>query len=351
MNNMYEFIRLGRELSKLEVALAYALVPAVLTLGPTADVFRANARRQFLLFALVVQFPTLLTSKMSYVDIGWPTGLVVLAATAFFDSAGWFPRRALVTGMCAFHGARMALAALYFFFPYNFPNGDLPRYQHAKHRFITIDGGDPKLWPIKQQFETLAQAFANSFVLAVPILLTASNPATSFHPVELVGAALWCASWVFESIADGQKLKFLLANKETELMNPKNKHVLGMPPFDTSEYWCWTATRHPNYLGEFLCWCSYSIFALPSALAQESPAAVAVAFVGIALVVRLFYDCLVCWTGAAPAEFRSVEKRPLYREYQKKTPVLFPFEFPGVDARRRPGWPHASSTTADAKRD
>jgi hypothetical protein len=42
------------------------------------------------------------------------------------------------------------------------------------------------------------------------------------------------------------------------------------------------------------------------------------------LMLRFFYDCLVYWTGAAPAEQQSVRKRPDYQLYQACTPVFFP---------------------------
>ena len=56
---------------------------------------------------------------------------------------------------------------------------------------------------------------------------------------------------------------------------------------------------------------------------------------------RTFYDCLIWWTGSAPAEARSVLRRPAYRQYQATTNVFFPISVPGVDHHRTPGWPDA----------
>ena len=63
--------------------------------------------------------------------------------------------------------------------------------------------------------------------------------------------------------------------------------------------------------------------------------------VTLLLTMRFFYDCLVYWTGAAPAEQQSVRKRPLYRKYQDATPVFFPFWVPSwlVHHHCVPGWP------------
>ena len=49
---------------------------------------------------------------------------------------------------------------------------------------------------------------------------------------------------------------------------------------------------------------------------------------GLLFVSRLMYVSLVYSTGAKPAEFYSVQKRPDYAEYQKRTNIFFP-------ARRR----------------
>ena len=69
-----------------------------------------NAVSQLILFTVVVQLPTLLTGHMSYVDIGWPCGLCVLACTVFIHSEGGnVTRTTLVTGALFFHGLRMAL--------------------------------------------------------------------------------------------------------------------------------------------------------------------------------------------------------------------------------------------------
>ena len=63
-------------------------------------------------------------------------------------------------------------------------------------------------------------------------------------------------------------------------------------------------------------------------------------------VPRLFYDCLVYWTGAAPAESRSIQKRPDYKEYQRTTNVFLPFPAPFFDHHRTPGWPATLETRA-----
>lgn len=59
----------------------------------------------------------------------------------------------------------------------------------------------------------------------------------------------------------------------------------------------------------------------------------------LAGLLRLFYDCLLHWTGAGPAEYYSARKRPAYRAYQQTTRCFFPLELPFVSHFRTPGWP------------
>jgi steroid 5-alpha reductase family enzyme len=45
---------------------------------------------------------------------------------------------------------------------------------------------------------------------------------------------------------------------------------------------------------------------------------------GLLFVSRIMYVTLVRHTGAKPAEFYSLQKRPEYAEYQKETNIFFP---------------------------
>jgi steroid 5-alpha reductase family enzyme len=45
---------------------------------------------------------------------------------------------------------------------------------------------------------------------------------------------------------------------------------------------------------------------------------------GLLSVSRFMYTTLVRYTGAVPAEFYSVQKRPEYKTYQETTNMFFP---------------------------
>ncbi|MGB3596378.1 MAG: hypothetical protein WBA27_05165, partial [Pseudomonas neustonica] len=46
--------------------------------------------------------------------------------------------------------------------------------------------------------------------------------------------------------------------------------------------------------------------------------------VGLLFASRVMYTTLVYYTGAVPAEYYSVKKRPEYKDYQQRTNRFFP---------------------------
>lgn len=170
--------------------------------------------------------------------------------------------------------------------------------------------------------------------------------------LEKLGFVGWCFFWSLESLADAQKVIFM-----TEVMKQRAAAgtkqppaVLGHAPFDTPRYGLWTLCRHPNYFCEWMCWNSLVCASIPSLLVLSN-CSMAAKFALAAIlffVSRFFHDCLLHWTGAAPAEFFSVQKRgAAYKEYQATTRCFWPFEMPGVDHFRESGWPHAAAISGE----
>mmetsp|Transcript_31558 Transcript_31558/g.32040 ORF Transcript_31558/g.32040 Transcript_31558/m.32040 type:complete len:414 (-) Transcript_31558:344-1585(-) len=372
VNNLLTWLRLvepGANLHFLEIIPVYAFAFWFTMLGGAGEwgntivtLATTNAVVQLVLFVMVVQIPAYLTGHMSNVDIAWPTGLVLLAAQALHHaklSAGQhehdtntddhgndgyaylFHRSFLIGIALLLHGARMAIGAFVLFFPFDWPQGDLSRYQYAKKRWLQ-ETAAANLWWLKQQQDTIMQAYANSVFIAAPILLVASNPNPApLRPLEIAGFGCWLASWTMENICDTQMQGFQYIAKQN---GDANTAVIGYPPYNGWRFLLWTKSRHPNYFFEWMCWNSILLLAIPSALDLFAIDSVSlVARVGIFVMFfylsRIFYDCLVYWTGAEPAESRSVTRRPLYQQYQKKTNVFFPFPLPFFNHHRTPGWP------------
>lgn len=357
--SLLHYLQMGAKMHILEWLPIYILPIVFLwTPPPERELFLANAGWQLALFIPMVQIPAYVFDRMTYVDLGWPCGLVLLGFNCARLGSGWWLRKYLVCACMLFHGGRMFLVGILQFgkntnWTYIFKE-DLPRYQYAKVRWEKDDGMPVSMWWFKVQHDTLQQCMANSVILAAPIVFAASNPEPSFHPIEVVGLITWAVAWVTENRADMQKQQFMKdvrskihqarAQGDSKLEEDLKVSVLGYAPFDGPSYSLWTLCRHPNYFCEWCCWVGFVVMGIPS-LSQswhQMPLAV-----GLSLVftyygcIRFFYDCLLHWTGAGPAEHFSVAKRPAFKVYQQSTRCFWPFAFPLLPHYQTPGWPDA----------
>ncbi len=270
-----------------------------------------NGLLQLLLFIFVVNIPAKLTGRMSYVDIGWPLGLALIGVLVLVYGQGADTKKWLAGILFLFMGLRMGLMALLYLTKGAFKR-ELPRYQYQKRRWDKEGKANVNL---AMQVEILVQAFANMSFLAMPALLIAWNPNSTFHWLEILGIGLWLLSYGLESLADKQKNSFISMN-----VKAGDKRAL-------CNVGLWRFSRHPNYFFEWMVWNSLVVIALPSVMALWStePLVIMLGLVGVLLMAsRVMYTTLVHYTGAVPAEYYSVQKRPEYREYQRTTSMFFP---------------------------
>jgi steroid 5-alpha reductase family enzyme len=270
-----------------------------------------NGLLQLTLFLFVVCIPTWRTGRMSYVDIGWPWGLVLIGILTFIFSDGNDVRSGVVSIAYIFAGARMGLGALKMW-KMGYLKKEFPRYEYQKIRWEKA--GKSNI-PLAMQVEALVQGFANASFLAFPAFIIASNPNPEFSILEIVGLLIWVGAFVMESVADAQKLKFLQDKRKSGEKNTVCNVGL------------WRYTRHPNYFAEWMVWNGLVIAAIPSWIAlsdAESPVIWGLLAVGLFFTSRFMYTTLVYYTGAIPAEHYSVLKRPAYKDYQATTNMFFP---------------------------
>jgi len=275
------------------------------------EISMVNGLLQLTLFALVVCLPTWKTGRMSYVDIGWPWGLTVIGISTWVLSDGEPMRVALVSIAYIFAGSRMGLGALKLF-QLGHLKTELPRYEFQKKRWEKTGKSNV---PLAMQIEAILQGIANAAYLAFPAFIIAANPSKTVSVLEVVGIIIWLGSFVFESVADAQKLKFLRTMKAQGKRNTVCNVGL------------WKYSRHPNYFAEWMVWNGLIIATIPSwwaLLENESIVIATLLGLGLLFVSRIMYTTLVTYTGAVPAEYYSVQKRPEYKAYQQTTNMFFP---------------------------
>ena len=270
-----------------------------------------NGVLQLLLFLVVACVPALFTKKMSYVDIAWPWGLVLIGVLALLLGQGYKPRIYLVAGMYLFSGLRMGIGALILFSKGHL-NSELSRYNYQRRRW---NKAGYKNLNLSLQYEIMIQCFANITFLAIPAILMANNSTNSIAISELIGVGLWATWFVLEHISDLQKQQFL----KKAFLEKKKKQVCNVG--------FWKYTRHPNYFSEWMVWNAMIISSLSSliiAFSTDQLVVWIIIVVGLFYISYIMYTTLVYYTGAVPSEFYTLQKRPNYKAYQEQTNMFFP---------------------------
>jgi len=125
------------------------------------------------------------------------------------------------------------------------------------------------------------------------------------YSVVWFGLIIWAFGLAIESIADIQKYRFN--------QNKKNKDKF----INTG---LWKYSRHPNYVGEILCWIGIYIFTFPSLSTFQQI---------IALASPLFIVILLLFVTGLPPLEKSADnkwgKQQDYKEYKRRTSILIPW--------------------------
>ena len=248
---------------------------------------------------------------MSYVDIGWPWGLVLLGLVSYWLSDGYWLRSLLVSAIVILIGLRMGLGALKMWHM-GLLKKEFPRYQYQRRRWEKSGKTNVQL---ALQVDAISQGLANASFLALPVLIIASNKSLEFSPFEVAGLVIWVLAFAMETVADMQKLAFLQDMKK----QGKQRQVCNVG--------LWRYCRHPNYFAEWMVWNGLVIAAIPSWLAlqnAESTLIWGLLGAGLLFTSRMMYSTLVYVTGAVPSEYYSAQKRPDYTAYQHCTNRFFP---------------------------
>ncbi len=274
-----------------------------------AVMFVVNGALQLALFSVVAILPFLETGRMSYVDIAWPFGVALIGVQIALMGDGDTVRRLCAAGVYLLIGLRMGIGALAMAKATGVIfRTEFPRYVYR--RMVLSRQGEKRV-RFHLAIEILAQGLANASVLAIPGFLMAVNHREPGHLLELAGICTWLVAYALESTADLQKLAFVSRDRD-----------------GVCDVGLWRYSRHPNYFSEWLVWTGIVIAAVPSWLRLQGGEAgyvwVVLGVAGAGAAVMM-YVTLVYLTGAVPAEYHSLRKRPAYKRYQETTNRFFPW--------------------------
>lgn len=229
-------------------------------------------------------------NNYSVVDAVWAFSFSITAALYTWLGEGLFQRRALMFICISIWSLRLGVF-LYKRIASHHPVED-SRYVELRRGYAPH---------VERGFFWFFQYQAYSVVLlSAPFLLMALNPEPQLLPLEYIGAILFLISLAGESWADQQAQNFK--------KNPLNKSKV-------CDVGLWKYSRHPNYFFESCIWFSFFIMAVSSPYGIYSL---------YAPLLILFL--LLKVTGVPMSESQSLKNRgEAYREYQKRTPMFFPW--------------------------
>jgi len=269
-----------------------------------------NLLFQSILFFIVVCIPIYKTRRMSYVDIAWPWGLVVIGIVNYTHNEGTELMVLISSFIISVIGLRMGIGALGLL-KQGYLKKELSRYQYQR---IVWEKEKKNNTHLALQIDAITQGLANATFLAIPIFIAGSSNSESLNIIEYFGLTVWLISIVLETVADRQKFNFL---RQMKIAGMKNQ---------VCDIGLWKYTRHPNYFFEWMVWNGIIIYSFPSLIDSSSLSQGNKIMIGICILFasRLMYDTLVYKTGATPSEYYSLKKRPLYKKYIETTSQFFP---------------------------
>ena len=293
--------------------LPFASVFALQASQPRMRLFAwSNLAAQLALFIPVACIPAARSGKMSYVDVAWPFGLVLIGLQTLLYGRKTSLQTYVVAQIYIIMGLRMGLGALWFELSGEWSE-ELPRYRYQRLRW---EKRGLKNEAFAMQYEILQQCAGNASILAMPAMLTVAGKGKKFGLRGVATTGLWLGSWAMESLADLQKRRFA---EECKQRGEKRSCDVGL----------WRYSRHPNYFFQWMQWNSLILLTRPnlSELQKQGtgPMKTLALDAGLLSVSGLMAYVLLHYTGAKPAEHYSLQSRPDYAEYQQRTSIFVPW--------------------------
>lgn len=229
---------------------------------------------------------SLVRKDMSIVDIAWGLGFILVSwMSAYMMGATW----PLYLLCCVVTIWGLRLAGHILLRKLKHPGED---WRYAKWR---QDWGSNVWWRSFVQVFLLQGIVM--IVIALPILLYASNQLILTPLFAYIGASIWLSGFLFETVADAQLQDFIKNRKQgNEVMTE------GL----------WRYSRHPNYFGEAVQWWGIWLIAL------VNPA------LWWTILSPLTITFFLRFVSGVPMLEKKYSGRPSFEAYKQKTNVFVP---------------------------
>lgn len=221
------------------------------------------------------------------VDIAWGTGFIVEAAALFVSRPALFPAKALILAAVLAWGLRLSVHIL----RRNWGRPEDFRYAGMRRKWGRAVAVKSFVYVFMLQGLLL-------LVVSLPIVVVFASPARPLAALDAVGAIVFAAGLVFETVGDAQ-----LAAHRRDAANKGRLMTRGL----------WSTTRHPNYFGEAVLWWGIGLIAV------SSPHG------GLALLGPLVITLLLVFVSGVPLLEKKYAGRPDWEAYKAKTSMFVPW--------------------------
>ncbi|MFA5954634.1 MAG: DUF1295 domain-containing protein [Patescibacteria group bacterium] len=232
-------------------------------------------------FALAIIF-----KRNDIADVAWGPGFLVVAMAGFIV-VGFHPAGILVASMVALWSLRLS----FYLFARMLRTQEDGRYQRwriAWGRYATV-----RAWAQVFMLQGLIL-----LIVALPVAIITADPVGAISIVAIIGALVWTAGLIFETVADIQLRHFLVV--------PEHRNRVMTTGL-------WHYTRHPNYFGEVVSWWGIGIMAL------------AFPYGWIALVGPALLTVLILKVSGVPLVEERYRDNAEYQEYKMVTNTFLPW--------------------------
>lgn len=220
----------------------------------------------------------------SVVDVGWSFGLL-LSGLIYLWPQDWSARLLVLIGLYGLWACRLGFFLWY--------TRILPG--HVDQRYLSLSEGWKIAKPLGFFLNFQLQALL-ILIIACPWYFTATHALQGWTVLDGLGILLVSIGLSLESLADYQLHQF-------------KQHPTG----PVCNQGLWQYSRHPNYLGEWLIWCGFTLFSLHSWLSL------------IGLISPLTLYLIFTRLTGPMTEAQSLKRRgQAYHDYQQAVPFFFP---------------------------
>jgi steroid 5-alpha reductase family enzyme len=238
------------------------------------------------IYMTAVFVAALLARDNSIVDIAWGLGFILVAWLTLLIGNGSGPRRFLVTTLVTIWGLRLAVHI------FVRKRGRGEDFRYAKWR------RDWGRWFVpRSYFQIFMLQGIFLLIISYGVVLVNSSVARGLRALDLAGAAVWAAGFLFEAVGDAQLERF---KKRPE--NSGRIMTTGL----------WRFTRHPNYFGEAAMW--WGIFLIG--------VSVPAGWTGVVSPIMITF-LLLRVSGVTMLE-KKYEGNSAFAEYARRTSAFFP---------------------------